>query len=63
MPMMEEMMADRSPAGANYKRKSKPQQVAVKETTTNNILGNMWVRVLDSLIHLLIRIRDKIATN
>ena len=56
-------MADRSPAGANYKRKSKPQQVAVKETTTNNILGNMWVRVLDSLIHLLIRIRDKIATN
>lgn len=54
-------MTDRAPAGANYERTEKAQQVVPDETSGNNILSSMWIRVLDSLIHLLIRIRDKLT--
>lgn len=50
-------MADRSPGG-EYKPEPKPQQVAELETQDRNMLDTVGLKVLDSFIELLIRLRD-----
>lgn len=55
-------MMDRSPAGSDYSPQEKPVYQETDQTVEQTAVQSLWVRVLDALIHLLIRIRDKITS-
>lgn len=56
------MTMDRSPMGSDYQPQEKPAYQESDRTVQETAVQSLWVKVLDALIHLLIRIRDKLTS-